>query len=67
MFFHTGSGSPRVAGNGSITLGEVNAMTKQRFTEAFPDLGAEDETGQVLAVDHVALSHLYAADHNDVL
>ena len=116
VFFHTGSGGPRVAGNGSITLGEVNAMTKERFTEvfghvlqdvpwaverayeqrpfadtaalreafqdavltgtseqqaelleAFPDLGAEDETGQVLAVDHVALSNLDDADHNDVV
>lgn len=116
VFFHTGSGGPRVAGGGSITLGEVNAMTKERFTEvfghvlqdvpwaverayeqrpfadtaalreafqdavltgssdqqaellgAFPDLGAEDETGQVLAVDHVALSNLDDDDHNDVV
>src|SRR5439155_8169998 len=34
---------------------------------AFPDLGAEDETGQALAVDHVALSHLDEEDHNDVV
>lgn len=116
VFFHTGSRGPRVAGGGSITLGEVNSMTKERFTEvfghvvqgvpwaverayeqrpfsdttalreafqdavltgsseqqaellgAFPDLGAEDETGQVLAVDHVALSNLDDADHNDVV
>ncbi|MGE0218013.1 solute carrier family 23 protein [Mycolicibacterium sp.] len=116
VFFHTGSTGPRVAGGGSITLGEVNAMTKERFTDvfghvlqgvpwaveraydqrpftdtaalreafqdavltgtseqqaellgAFPDLGAEDETGQVLAVDHVALSNLDDDDHNDVV
>ncbi|MEW5812628.1 MAG: solute carrier family 23 protein [Actinomycetota bacterium] len=116
VFFHTGSTGPRVAGGGAITLGEVNSMTKERFTEvfghvvqgvpwaveraydqrpfadtaalreafqdavltgtaeqqtelfdAFPDLGAEDDTGQVLAVDHVALSNLDEDDHNDVV
>jgi uric acid transporter len=116
VFFHTGGHGPRVAGGGSITLDEVNAMTKQRFTEvfghvvqdvpwaverafeqrpfadtkalreafqdavltgssdqqmellnAFHDLGAEDETGQILAVDHVALSNLDDDDHNDVV
>ena len=116
VFFHTGSRGPRVAGGGSITLAEVNAMTKERFTEvfghvvqdvpwaverafeqrpfddtmalreafqdavltgsteqqvellnAFHDLGAEDETGHALAVDHVALSNLDEEDHNDVV
>ncbi len=116
VFFHLGSRGPRVAGGGSITLGEVNSMTKERFTEvfghvvqdvpwaverafeqrpfddtkalreafqdavltgsseqqsellnAFHDLGAEDETGHALAVDHVALSNLDEDDHNDVV
>ncbi len=116
VFFHTGSRGPRVAGGGSITLDEVNAMTKERFTaifghvvqdvpwaierafeqrpfadttalreafqdavltgtteqqeellNAFHDLGAEDETGHALAVDHVALSNLDEDDHNDVV
>ena len=116
VFFHTGSRGPRVAGGGSITLDEVNAMTEARFTEvfghvvqdvpwavqrayeqrpfadtkalreafqdavltgsseqqlellnAFHDLGAEDETGHALAVDHVALSNLDEQDHNDVV
>jgi len=116
VFFHTGSRGPRVAGGGSITLDEVNSMTKDRFTEvfghvvqdvpwaverayeqrpfestnalreafqdgvltgssdqqeellnAFHDLGAEDETGHALAVDHVALSNLDEPDHNDVV
>jgi OHCU decarboxylase len=116
VFFHTGGRGPRVAGGGSITLDEVNSMTKERFTEvfghvvqdvpwaverafdqrpyattralreafqdavltggseqqlellnAFPDLGAEDETGTALAVDHVALSNLDDDDHNDVV
>jgi len=116
VFFHTGSRGPRVAGGGSITLDEVNSMTKDRFTEvfghvvqdvpwavdrafeqrpfagttalreafqdavltgtsaqqdellsAFPDLGAEDETGHALAVDHVALSNLDDDDHDDVV
>ncbi|BBZ34592.1 solute carrier family 23 protein [Mycolicibacterium confluentis] len=116
VFFHTGSRGPRVAGGGSITLDEVNSMTRERFTSifghvvqdvpwaierafdqrpfadttalreafqdavltgsseqqhellnAFHDLGAEDETGQVLAVDHVALSNLDEDDHNDVV
>ncbi len=35
VFFHTGSRGPRVAGGGSITLTEVNAMTAERFTEVF--------------------------------
>jgi OHCU decarboxylase len=34
---------------------------------AFHDLGAEDETGHALAVDHVALSNLSQDDHNDVV
>lgn len=116
VFFHIGTRGPRVAGGGSITLDEVNAMTRERFTEvfghvvqdvpwaverafeqrpytdirslreafqdavltgesdqqlallnAFPDLGAEDETGNALAVDHVALSNLDDDDHNDVV
>lgn len=116
VFFHTGGHGPRVAGGGAITLNEVNAMTRERFTEvfghvvqdvpwaverayeqrpftdtkalreafqdavltgssdqqlellaAFPDLGAEDDTGHALAVDHVALSNLDENDHNDVV
>jgi uric acid transporter len=117
VFFHLGiSKGPRVAGGGTISLDEVNAMTRQRFTEvfghvvqdvpwaierafeqrpfadtkalreafqdavltgsseqqlqlinAFHDLGAEDETGHALAVDHVALSNLAEDDHNDVV
>lgn len=116
VFFHLGTRGPRVAGGGSITLDEVNAMTAERFTEvfghvvqdvpwaverayaarpfadtralreafqdavltgspaeqdqllnAFPDLGAEDEVGHALAVDHVALSSLDADDHRDVV
>ncbi|WP_373141097.1 solute carrier family 23 protein [Mycobacterium marinum] len=116
VFFHTGSHGPRVAGGGSITLHEVNAMTRERFTEvfghvvqdvswvidrayehrpfadtaalreafqdavltgsseqqmellnAFHDLGAEDETGRALAVDHVSLSNLDERDHNVVV
>lgn len=116
VFFHTGSRGPRVAGAGSITLDEVNAMSAERFTEVFGhvvqgvpwaverafeqrpfadtkalreafqdavltgsedqqmellttfhDLGAEDETGHALAVDHVALSNLDEDDHNDVV
>ena len=35
VFFHTGSHGPRVAGGGSITLNEVNSMTRERFTEVF--------------------------------
>lgn len=35
VFFHTGSRGPRVAGKGSITLNEVNSMTRDRFTEVF--------------------------------
>lgn len=117
VFFHLGiSKGPRVAGGGTITLGEVNSMTRERFTEVFGhvvqdipwaverafeqrpftdtqalreafqdavltgsseqqlelintfhDLGAEDETGHALAVDHVALSNLAEEDHNDVV
>jgi uric acid transporter len=117
VFFHLGiSKGPRVAGGGTISLDEVNSMTKERFTEvfghvvqdvpwavgrafeqrpfsdtralrealqdavltgsseqqlqlinAFHDLGAEDETGHALAVDHVALSNLAEEDHNDVV
>ncbi|CAN5834505.1 solute carrier family 23 protein [soil metagenome] len=116
VFFHTGSRGPRVAGGGTISLDEVNSMTKERFSEvfghvvqdipwaterafeqrpfadtrslreafqdavltgsseqqlelinAFHDLGAEDESGHALAVDHVALSNLSEDDHNDVV
>jgi OHCU decarboxylase len=117
LFFHLGiSKGPRVAGGGTISLDEVNSMTRERFTEvfghvvqdvpwavgrayeqrpfadtkalreafqdavltgsseqqlqlinAFHDLGAEDETGHALAVDHVALSNLAEEDHNDVV
>ncbi|MGB5149304.1 MAG: solute carrier family 23 protein [Mycobacterium sp.] len=116
VFLHIGKKGPRVAGGGSISLDEVNTMTKDRFAEvfghvvqdvswaadrayerrpfadttalreafqdavltgtteqqeellnAFHDLGAEDEAGQVLAVDHVALSNLDEEDHQDVV
>lgn len=116
VFFHTGSHGPRVAGGGSVTLDEVNAMTRERFTSifghvvqdvpwaierafeqrpfadtaslreafqdavltgssdqqqellgAFHDLGAEDEHGHALAVDHVALGNLDDKDHQDVV
>ncbi|MGA9377133.1 MAG: solute carrier family 23 protein [Mycobacterium sp.] len=116
VFFHIGKKGPRVAGGGSISLDEVNTMTKDRFAEvfghvvqdvswaadrayeqrpfadtaalreafqdavltgtteqqqellnAFHDLGAEDEAGQSLAVDHVALSNLDEEDHQDVV
>jgi xanthine permease len=38
-----------------------------QLLNAFHDLGAEDETGHALAVDHVALSNLDEDDHNDVV
>jgi uric acid transporter len=38
-----------------------------QIINAFHDLGAEDETGHALAVDHVALSNLPEEDHNDVV
>ncbi|MDP9168327.1 MAG: hypothetical protein M3O32_20035 [Actinomycetota bacterium] len=38
-----------------------------QLINAFHDLGAEDETGHALAVDHVALSNLAEDDHNDVV
>ncbi|QUR69334.1 solute carrier family 23 protein [Mycobacterium spongiae] len=116
VFFHVGNRGPRVAGRGSIRLDEVNAMTRQRFTEvfghvvqdvpwaverafeqrpfadtaalreafqdgvltgsseqllelirAFPDLGAEDDAGHALAVDHVALFKLDEDEHNELV
>lgn len=116
VFFHIGKKGPRVAGGGSISLDEVNTMTRERFNQvfghvvqevswaadrafeqrpfadttalreafqdavltgtseqqaellnSFHDLGAEDDTGQVLAVDHVALSNLDEEDHQDVV
>ena len=39
---------------------------QEQLLNAFHDLGAEDETGHALAVDHVALSNLDEDDHNDV-
>jgi 2-oxo-4-hydroxy-4-carboxy--5-ureidoimidazoline (OHCU) decarboxylase len=38
-----------------------------QLINAFHDLGAEDETGHALAVDHVALSKLAEEDPNDVV
>jgi uric acid transporter len=116
VFFHIGKKGPRVAGGGSISLDEVNTMTRERFNQvfghvvqevswaadrafdqrpfadttalreafqdavltgtseqqaellnSFHDLGAEDDTGQVLAADHVALSNLDEEDHQDVV
>ncbi|MGK2879537.1 MAG: solute carrier family 23 protein [Mycobacterium sp.] len=40
---------------------------QEELLNAFHDLGAEDETGHALAVDHVALSNLDDDDHNDVV
>ncbi len=40
---------------------------QEQLLNAFHDLGAEDETGHALAVDHVALSNLDEDDHNDVV
>ena len=40
---------------------------QSELLNAFHDLGAEDETGHALAVDHVALSNLDEQDHNDVV
>jgi 2-oxo-4-hydroxy-4-carboxy--5-ureidoimidazoline (OHCU) decarboxylase len=40
---------------------------QEELLNAFHDLGAEDETGHALAVDHVALSNLDETDHNDVV
>ncbi|GAB7071648.1 solute carrier family 23 protein [Mycolicibacterium hodleri] len=40
---------------------------QDELLNAFHDLGAEDETGHALAVDHVALSSLDDDDHNDVV
>ena len=40
---------------------------QEELLRAFHDLGAEDETGHALAVDHVALSNLDENDHNDVV
>lgn len=117
LFFHIGSRGPAVAGGGSITLDEVNTMSKEKFREtfgevvqgvdwvldraweqrpfddvhdlrsafqeamltgsdtqqldlirAFPDLGAEDEeTGELIAVDHKGLSHLEETEHENVV
>lgn len=40
---------------------------QSELLNAFHDLGAEDETGTALAVDHVALSNLDDSDHDDVV
>ena len=47
----------------------LTGSTEQQaeLLNAFHDLGAEDETGQVLAGDHVALSNLDEDDHSDVV
>ena len=116
LFFHLGAKGPAVAGGGSITLDEVNKMTKDQFREtfgglvqnidwvvdraydqrpfedvhdlriafqeamltgsdaeqlelinAFPDLGKEDEAGELVAVDHKGLSHLEESEHENVV
>lgn len=40
---------------------------QMELLNAFHDLGAEDETGRALAVDHVSLSNLDERDHNVVV
>ncbi|GAB88388.1 solute carrier family 23 protein [Gordonia rhizosphera] len=116
LFFHVGAKGPRVAGGGSITLDEVNSMTKEQFhltfgevvqdvgwvldraydqkpfedvhdlrsafqeamltgsdeqhlelIRAFPDLGREDESGELVAVDHKGLSQLEEDEHQNVV
>ncbi|MDL9937107.1 solute carrier family 23 protein [Gordonia sp. ABSL1-1] len=117
LFFHVGKRGPAVAGGGSITLDEVNAMTAEQFRvtfgnvvqdvgwvldraydqrpfsdvhdlrsafqeamltgtddeqleliRSFPNLGAEDEeTGELVAIDHKGLSHLEETEHRNVV
>jgi OHCU decarboxylase len=116
LFFHVGGKGPAVAGKGSITLDEVNTMSREEFREtfgevvqgvdwvldraweqrpfedvhdlriafqeamltgsdtqqmdliqAFPDLGAENEYGELTAVDHKGLSHLEETEHENVV
>lgn len=38
-----------------------------QLIRAFPDLGAEDETGELTAVDHKGLSHLEETEHENVV
>ncbi|MGV9824508.1 MULTISPECIES: solute carrier family 23 protein [unclassified Gordonia (in: high G+C Gram-positive bacteria)] len=38
-----------------------------QLIKAFPDLGAEDETGTLRAVDHKGLSHLEETEHENVV
>jgi 2-oxo-4-hydroxy-4-carboxy--5-ureidoimidazoline (OHCU) decarboxylase len=47
----------------------LTGTTEQQLQllNSFHDLGAEDETGHALAVDHVALSNLDEADHGEVV
>ncbi|MBS1692160.1 MAG: purine/pyrimidine permease [Actinobacteria bacterium] len=55
----------REAFQDAVLTGSSDQQTE--LLTAFHDLGAEDDTGQVLAVDHVALSNLDDNDHNDVV
>ncbi len=55
----------REAFQDAVLTGTTDQQTE--LLNAFHDLGAEDETGHALAVDHVALSNLDEDDHNDVV
>ena len=55
----------REAFQGAVLTGSSEQQLE--LLNAFHDLGAEDETGHALAVDHVALSNLDEDDHNDVV
>ncbi|MGK2852539.1 MAG: 2-oxo-4-hydroxy-4-carboxy-5-ureidoimidazoline decarboxylase, partial [Microbacteriaceae bacterium] len=55
----------REAFQDAVLTGTTEQQTE--LLNAFHDLGAEDDTGQVLAVDHVALSNLDEEDHQDVV
>lgn len=44
-----------------------NDAEQLELIQAFPDLGAEDESGEMAAVDHVALSQLDEAEHQNVV
>lgn len=55
----------REAFQDAVLTGSPEQQTE--LLRAFPDLGAEDEVGHALAVDHAALSNLDADDHDDVV
>src|SRR6195952_2285423 len=61
----TGTTALREAFQDAVLTG--TSGQQDELLNAFHDLGAEDETGHALAVDHVALSNLDDNDHNDVV